>query len=54
MKEILSHVESITDDMVEKCRKIHQNPELCLREYETTALLKEELTEMGVELFSRF
>ena len=43
-------VRKYTDEMVSIRRHIHENPELSNREYKTTDLIREKLTEYGVEI----
>lgn len=43
-------VQKHADEMIEIRRHIHQNPELSNEEYQTTELIKEKLTEYGVEI----
>lgn len=50
MKEILSQGDAMKEYMVAMRQKIHQNPEIGLEEHKTTALIKDELQSMGVEI----
>ena len=38
------------DEMIALRRQIHEHPELSNREFETTALIREKLTEYGIEI----
>jgi amidohydrolase len=48
--EILKKAFEIKDYVTQIRRQIHQNPELGMREYETTDLVKNELKKIGVEI----
>lgn len=48
--ETLKLVQQYTDEMIAIRRHIHQNPETSNAEYKTTELIKEKLTEYGVEI----
>ncbi|MBQ6832782.1 MAG: amidohydrolase, partial [Lachnospiraceae bacterium] len=43
-------VKQYTEDMIAIRRHIHANPEISNAEFQTTALIKEKLTEYGVEI----
>ncbi|MFC0524311.1 M20 family metallopeptidase [Pontibacillus salicampi] len=43
------HIESIQDDIIFMRRHLHQYPELSNEEYQTSAYIKEKLTQYGVE-----
>ena len=43
-------VKQCESEMIQTRRHIHQNPELSNEEFETTALIKEKLTEYGIEI----
>lgn len=43
-------VNKYTDEMTALRRQIHEHPELSNKEFETTALIKEKLTEYGIEI----
>lgn len=48
--ETMKLVQQHADEMIAIRRHIHQNPELSNEEYKTTELIKEKLTEYGVEV----
>lgn len=50
MNEILKRVNELFDEMVEIRRQVHHHPELGWQEHETTKLIKEKLTEWGIEI----
>lgn len=43
-------VERYTEEMTALRRHIHQNPEISNKEFQTTKLIKEKLTEYGIEI----
>lgn len=51
-KGVLKEAFRIKDDMTDIRRRIHQNPELGFKEFETTALIRSELQKLGVEQVS--
>lgn len=46
---LLKRAQEIEQEMIDIRRKIHQNPELGFKEFETTALLEKELQSYGLE-----
>ena len=48
--ETMKLIQQHADEMIAIRRHIHQNPELSFEEYKTTELIKEKLTEYGVEV----
>ncbi|MGI6575225.1 MAG: M20 metallopeptidase family protein [bacterium] len=48
--EILQKAQELKDYVTKIRRQIHQNPELGMQEFETTALVRGELEKMGVEI----
>jgi amidohydrolase len=48
--EIFQRALELKDYVTQIRRHIHQNPELGMEEYETTALVRKELKEMGIEI----
>lgn len=48
--ETMELVQKHAEEMIEIRRHIHQNPELSNEEYQTTELIKEKLTEYGIEI----
>ena len=48
--ETMELVRKHEEEMVELRRHIHQNPEISNAEFETTKLIREKLTEYGVEI----
>ena len=48
--ETRTHVKKYTEEMIAIRRHIHENPETSNAEFKTTALIKEKLTEYGVEI----
>lgn len=51
IKELISFIES---DILNIRRTLHQHPELSNQEYQTSALVKEKLTEYGIEFQTGF
>ena len=43
-------VKQYSDEMIQIRRHIHEHPELSNEEFQTTELIKEKLTEYGVEI----
>jgi len=50
MMQIKEIINKYADEMIAVRRQIHSNPELSNKEFETTALIKEKLTECGIEI----
>lgn len=48
--ETMELIQKHAEEMIEIRRHIHQNPELSNEEYQTTELIKEKLTEYGIEI----
>ncbi len=48
--ETMKLVQQYTDEIIEIRRRIHMHPELSNQEFQTTELIKEKLTEYGVEI----
>ena len=43
-------VKQCAEEMIQTRRQIHQHPQLSNQEFNTTALIKERLTEYGIEI----
>lgn len=50
MKKLLQKAQTMAPYLTKIRHRIHENPELGLKEYDTTELIRRELTAMGVEL----
>lgn len=53
MENLKNLIDGFMDEIIEIRRKIHQNPEVSMKEFETTALIKKTLEESGIEIEQR-
>lgn len=50
MINLKEHIDMLMDETIKIRRQIHQNPEVGMKEFETTALIKKTLQESGIEI----
>lgn len=50
MKNLIEQIDMLMEETIQIRRQIHQNPELGMKEFETTALIKKKLCECGIEI----
>ena len=50
MENLKNLIDGFMDEIIEIRRKIHQNPEVSMKEFETTALIKKVLEESGAKI----
>lgn len=50
VKKLTEQIDMLMEETVQIRRRIHQNPELGMKEFETTALIQKTLCECGIEI----